>query len=119
MHTAIVAGVGLGVGASVCKTLSQAGYHVVLLARSLDTLQSISSTLPNPSTPIQCDLSSMDSVATAVNKIKSLPPVSVLVCNASGPGKRAPFLELDLEIARNGMAVELWGTMRLVQLLLV
>ncbi|ORY47074.1 NAD(P)-binding protein [Rhizoclosmatium globosum] len=92
----IVAGTGPGNGAALARAFSKEGFHIVLLARSSDFIQSLASELGN-ATAITCDLSDEASIAQAAKRIESeCPPVEVLIFNAGGASTFRPGTLLNV-----------------------
>lgn len=100
-QTAVIAGVGPGLGASLAHRFRNEGLGVGLIARSDEYLQSLATDLPGTEVvPAPADISDADQVASAFNTIQAeLGPVDVLVNHASGaPWKGATEItprELD------------------------
>ena len=83
-RTAVVAGVGPGLGESLARTFAAEGCRVGLLARSADDIRELAADLPTESLAVPTDLREPEQVRAAFDDIRdSLGPVDVLVNNAS------------------------------------
>jgi NAD(P)-dependent dehydrogenase (short-subunit alcohol dehydrogenase family) len=98
---AVVAGVGLGIGARFVEIFAQEGYRVVGLARNADSLEQIRAGLGV--TAERCafwptDITNEEQVKKTFLRVRNeLGPVNLLVCNAGGGAKRASFLDVTPE----------------------
>ena len=94
---AVVAGVGVGIGARFVETFAQEGYRVVALARNQQSLDQIRDSLG--SLAERCvfwatDMRDQTQVADAFTRVRNeLGPVKLLIANASA-AKRGSFLDL-------------------------
>ena len=85
-RTAVVAGVGPGVGEAVARRLAAAGYGVGLLARSPDYVERLAADLDD-AVAVTADVADADAVDGAVGTVReTLGPVDALVHNANAPG---------------------------------
>ncbi len=95
---AVVAGVGPGLGAALCRSLVQAGYAVAALARSGDFAEVLAQEVRAAGgilIPVQCDVSDAQSVDRAFSAVEQgIGEVSVFIHNASRL-VGAPLLELS------------------------
>lgn len=97
--TALVTGVGPGLGASICRRLVSAGFSVAALARSSDYGAVLTNELADTHRFrfYQCDITKNDSVHGVTDQARTdLGPIGVLVHNASTI-HIAPFLEITPE----------------------
>ncbi|WP_277554626.1 SDR family NAD(P)-dependent oxidoreductase [Halobaculum limi] len=84
MTTAVIAGVGPGLGESVARKFAAGGCSVGLLARSDEYLDDLAADLPTETTAIATDLRDPADIATAFERIReTLGPVDILVNHAS------------------------------------
>ena len=118
METAIVAGVGPGLGSSLARALSREGYAVALLSRRAESSKPVASEIranKGKAFVVPVDVTDRKAVSQAVDKIRSeLGPISVLAYNASGYG-RGSFLDLDPELIRQSFEVGAMGAVHLAQ----
>lgn len=93
-RTAIVAGLGAGLGGTLCRQLADAGYHVAGFARSDAGYQAIPDTLgADRFMPVSCDITDASQVDEAVSKVEDqFGPASVYIHNAAHLHMQ-PFLE--------------------------
>ena len=85
-RTAVVAGVGPGLGESLVRKFAREGCQVALLARSADYLESLADDLPDPGAglAVPTDVSDPAAVESAFETVReSFGPVDVLVNHAS------------------------------------
>lgn len=116
---AIVTGASSGIGLSIARHLSEAGYRVFGGARNMDRLEAVgSSSLSNTFTPIQLDLSEDKSIVSLVDIVLSeCARIDVLVNNAGYPLWGA-VEDVPIDEARKQMEVNLFAIGRLCQLVL-
>jgi NAD(P)-dependent dehydrogenase (short-subunit alcohol dehydrogenase family) len=88
VETAIVVGVGPGLGASVVERLASEGVAVAAVARSEAALESLAADAPDPGTvdPHAGDATDPEHVAATVDAVRDAHgPVDALVLNLPGP----------------------------------
>ncbi|HWJ36898.1 MAG TPA: SDR family NAD(P)-dependent oxidoreductase [Steroidobacteraceae bacterium] len=79
----VVTGCSSGIGLETMNALAANGAHVIGLARSLAAAQSACARVGLACTPMECDLSNLDSVAAAAASIRALNvPLDAIVANA-------------------------------------
>jgi NAD(P)-dependent dehydrogenase (short-subunit alcohol dehydrogenase family) len=118
METALVAGVGPGLGSSLAHAFSREGYSVALLSRRSESSKPIANQIrANKGTAIALavDVTDRNAVLQAVEKIRAeLGAITILAYNASGFG-RGNFLDLDPETIRQSFEVGTMGAVHLAQ----
>ena len=83
-RTAVVAGVGPGLGASVARRFHDEGCAVGLFARSADTIEALADDLGERALAVTTDVSDPDDVREGFDHVReAFGPVDVLVVNAS------------------------------------
>lgn len=104
---AIVAGVGSGLGAAMCRDLAEAGYRVGGLARGAEGRRELAAELgPERFQAIRCDLTDVTQVDRAIGDVEAKwGPASVYVHNAA-PFYMSTFAETDPNTFES-----LWRTM--------
>ena len=121
METAVIAGVGPGLGSSLARAFASEGYAVALLSRSRESSEPVAEQIRSAqgkAMVLPLDVTQREAVLQAVKKIKSeLGPVTSLAYNASGYGRGA-FLELDSEQIRQAFDVGVMGAVHLAQALI-
>jgi NAD(P)-dependent dehydrogenase (short-subunit alcohol dehydrogenase family) len=86
-RTAVVAGVGPGLGASLARKFASEGCRVGLLARTGSFVTDLAADLDADAVGVACDIADPDDVAAAFDTVREeLGPVDVLVNHASGGG---------------------------------
>ncbi|PMC38603.1 3-ketoacyl-ACP reductase [Bacillus sp. UMB0899] len=109
---ALVTGAGKGIGRATAIALAHEGVNVALLARTEQDLVEVAKeieALGVKTAYATADVSSIDDVNAAVEKLKtSLGPVDILINNA-GIGKFGKFLELEPEEWKKIIDVNLMG----------
>lgn len=107
-RTAVIAGVGQGLGASIARKFADEGCQVALLARSDGYIAELALTLdetPGAGLAVQTDLSVPDDVSRAFETIReTFGTVDILVNHASG-GAWKGLLELSVREFDDAMAV--------------
>jgi 3-oxoacyl-[acyl-carrier protein] reductase len=98
--TALITGAGRGIGRATALAFAKEGINLGLLGRSIENLEAVASELQSYGVKVSlatADVSNMESVNTAVEKIRGeLGPIEILVNNA-GISKFGKFLEVDPE----------------------
>jgi NADP-dependent 3-hydroxy acid dehydrogenase YdfG len=121
METAIIAGVGPGLGASLARAFAQEGYAVALLSRRAESSTEVAAEIRSnngKALVLPTDVTVRDAVYKTVEYLRAeLGPVTVLAYNASGYG-RGLFLELDPDTIRQSFEVGVMGAVYLSQAVL-
>ena len=98
--TALITGAGRGIGRATAIAFAKEGINLGLLGRTIENLEAVASELQAYGVKVSiaaADVSNMESVNTAVEKIRGeLGPIDILVNNA-GISKFGKFLEVDPE----------------------
>lgn len=110
--TALITGAGRGIGRATAIAFAKEGIHVGLLGRSMENLEAVAAELKEFGVKVSlasADVSNMESVNQAVDKIRGeLGSIEILVNNA-GISKFGHFLELDPEEWARIMQVNVMG----------
>jgi NAD(P)-dependent dehydrogenase (short-subunit alcohol dehydrogenase family) len=118
---AIVAGVGQGLGAALCRELYSAGYHVAAVARKPELLKNLEEAAMNEGhklTPVICDLADHESIERAYKSIAEINgEISVYVHNAT-PFVMDSFLATSAEVYENVWRVTCLSAVNFTQLVL-
>ena len=118
METAIVAGVGPGLGRSLSIALAREGYAVGLLARKSESNEPVAREITaggGKALAIPVDVTDRKAAFEAVDKIRAaFGPITALAYNASGYG-RGNFLDLDADVIRQSFEVGTMGAVHLAQ----
>ncbi len=121
MDTAIIAGVGPGLGSSLARAFARQGLAIALLSRRAESSEPVARELRSQGVSVlvvPTDVTDLRAVASAVASVKSnLGPITVLAYNVSGYGQR-PFLELDPAVYRHSFEVGVLGAVHLAQLVI-
>ena len=111
--TVIITGASSGIGEALAKEYAKKKFNLVLAARSIEKLEILAQSL-------QCDSFEILNVKTDVSKeedcknlidkaIEKFGKIDILINNA-GISMRAAFKDLDLNVIKNLMDVNYWGT---------
>ncbi len=85
-RTAVIAGVGPGLGASLAQRISAEGCRVALFARSDEYIESLAEDLPGEALAVPTDLTDIAAVRSGFTTVReAFGPVDVLVNHASAP----------------------------------
>ena len=109
---ALVTGAGKGIGKAIAIALAKEGVHVGLMARTENDLQQVAAEINYfgvKSIIVTADISNINAVNWAVEKIETaLGPVDILINNA-GTGTFGKFLDLSPEVWEQQVKVNLFG----------
>jgi NAD(P)-dependent dehydrogenase (short-subunit alcohol dehydrogenase family) len=86
-RTAVIAGVGPGLGESLARTFAAEGCRVALFARSAKYIEDLAADLPDPGEglAVQTDLTEVEEIRAGFETVReAFGPVDVLVNHASG-----------------------------------
>ena len=118
METALIAGVGPGLGASLARAFSGQGYAVALISRHAESSEPVISrisSLGGKAVALRVDLADPSAAKAAVVKAHSaLGPITAMAYNASGYG-RGPFLQLEPQTFLDSFQVGVMGAVFLAQ----
>lgn len=111
-RVALVTGAGKGIGKAIAIALAKEGVHVGLVARTENDLQQAASeinALGVKSIIATADISNINAVNWAVEKVEAaLGPIDILINNA-GTGTFGKFLDLSPEVWEQQVKVNLFG----------
>ncbi len=109
----IVTGASSGIGLAIAKEIAGRGAKVVMAARSEDKLKKIESELRNKgfeAYAIRTDVSDKDDCRNLIEKtVEKYGKINILINNA-GISMRALFANVEVEVLRQLMEVNFWGT---------
>ena len=114
-RTAIVTGASRGIGEAIAKGFSQAGADVVLVSRTISSLQRLAREIEEHSgrraIPIAADIGSPDEIQQAVEEILKISPrIDILVNNAGISPVLKHAEQMDLKEWEQIVRVNLTGT---------
>lgn len=112
----IITGAGTGIGAAAAKIFSEKNYHVYLLGRTLEKLETTAQGLSS-ATALACDLTDPESVKSICSRIlssNSSPPVQALINNA-GIFRRHSFDEGSDEVWMSQWWSNMMGPVRITR----
>jgi len=119
-RTVFITGCSTGIGRSVALLFAQAGYRVVATARKLEAIQDLEEIASREKLTLYittCDVTSESSLLAAVEFAHSaFGDIHVLVNNA-GYGSMGLLEAVPLSEARHQFEVNVFGAMRLIQLI--
>lgn len=118
--TAFVTGANKGIGIEIVKQLGEAGWKVILGARSAERGEAAVSELTSKGLDVefvQIDMGDLKTIEQAANRInKNYPDLKLLINNAGMPGAFSrSFTDTKEEDLRNAFEVNFFGTFRLNQ----
>ncbi|MGI8893935.1 MAG: SDR family oxidoreductase [Bacteroidia bacterium] len=113
MKTAIITGASSGIGKACAIHFAKNGFAVVLAARDLMKLQELKSTIEamgGKAMVVKTDVANENSCREMIeNTVNEFGSIDVLINNA-GISMRALFAELELDVLRQVMDINFWGT---------
>ncbi|MCD4696847.1 MAG: SDR family oxidoreductase [Bacteroidales bacterium] len=110
--TVIITGASSGIGRALAFKYAKAGAKVVLAARSFDKLQELKKSLKGASSVliVKTDVSKEEDCKNLIEQsIKSFDTIDILINNA-GISMRALFEKTELQVIKNLMDINFWGT---------
>jgi 3-dehydrosphinganine reductase len=115
----LITGGSSGIGLALAQLLAGAGGHVWLLARRLEVLENALGSLPrSPDQPcgiVSADVSRIEQVKAAVERVSTQVGVPDLVINSAGITHPGYVQEIPLEIFHNLIEVNYLGTVNVVK----
>lgn len=119
-RVAIVTGGGRGIGKAITQRLAEAGAHVVIASRKLETLQAAAeefAALPGKVVPIVCHVGRLDQLENLVRETEArLGPVDVLVNNSATNIGQGPALAVTDDMLDKMVEINVKSALRLVRL---
>ena len=120
-RTAVIAGVGPGLGAALVRKLAREGCQVGMLARSPAFIESLANELSDSgqtTCAIPCDLTVPDQVTTSIQQVRDkFGPIDTLIYHAGGAGWNS-ILDMHPEEFEQGWRVCAYGAFLSVQAIL-
>jgi short-subunit dehydrogenase len=114
--TALITGASSGIGASFARRLARRGYHLILVARREERLQTLAAELRQQDRAsaevLVADLSEPSGIQQVEQRIAGSVPIDVLVNNA-GFGTYGPFAEVSQDRHEDMINVHITATVRL------
>lgn len=110
--TALVTGAGKGIGKATAIALAKEGVHVALLARTESDLQAVADEIKALGVNVAyatADVSSLEQVEAAIEKVTAELGAFDIVINNAGTGTFGGFLELTPEQWKNIIDINLMG----------
>jgi NAD(P)-dependent dehydrogenase (short-subunit alcohol dehydrogenase family) len=121
METAVIAGVGPGLGASLARAFHREGYAVALLSRQRESARPVAQEIAaerGQALALAVDVGDREAVLRAAERIsRDLGVPTALAYNASGYGRGA-FLDLDPDDIRRSFEIGVMGAVHLAQALI-
>lgn len=115
-----ITGASSGIGRALALEYNKAGYHCVISARRESVLQQVRAAMSDPEgcTVLALDLAKSEEASQWVAQVlKNLGRVDILI-NNGGMGHLGTAAEMDLQVERRVMEVNLWGAVALTKALL-
>lgn len=111
MKTIIITGASSGIGEALVKEYAKRKFNLVLAARDIDKLHKLASSLDGVDTLcVKTDVSKEEDCKRLIDEtITKFGKIDILVNNA-GISMRALFEDIDLNVIRELMNVNFWGT---------
>ncbi|WP_409253168.1 SDR family NAD(P)-dependent oxidoreductase [Bacillus sp. SCS-153A] len=120
MKTAVISGGGSGLGRELAKVYSNEGFHILLLGRTEEKLQSVKEEIitdGGTASYLTVDIASSEEVKQTCEAIKEHHDVQLLINNA-GVGIFGPFLQASYTEMEKMLSVNFLGTVYLTKALL-
>lgn len=107
---AVITGGASGIGRAIAEAFAAKGVTVAVADLQLDAAQEFAKQLGNKSTAHLCDVTSLDSITTAVDSISALHGTIDILVNSAGIVALAPAEQLEQSAWDLTMSVNLSGT---------
>jgi NADP-dependent 3-hydroxy acid dehydrogenase YdfG len=118
-NIAVITGASSGIGAATARRLAGKGYHVVVVARRADRLETLVKEIGAKATAVECDVTSDEAVAGLAAAVSGLgAPVTLLVNNAGGARGGDPVETGSVDDWQWMYDVNVLGTLRVTKALL-
>jgi NADP-dependent 3-hydroxy acid dehydrogenase YdfG len=118
-NIAVITGASSGIGAATARRLAGKGYHVVVVARRADRLETLVKEIGANATAVECDVTSDEAVAGLAAAVSGLgAPVTLLVNNAGGARGGDPVETGSVDDWQWMYDVNVLGTLRVTKALL-
>lgn len=118
-RVAVITGSTAGLGKGMAIALARQNCNIALIARRADKLEETANeirTLGVRCLPVQCDVTSDESVTNAADIImKEFGRVDILVNNAGTGGPASPVADLPMETYKNLVELNLVSTFRMIK----
>ncbi|MFP7479133.1 3-ketoacyl-ACP reductase [Terribacillus saccharophilus] len=116
---AIITGGGRGIGKAIAEALAAEGVHIGLIGRTEEHVKAVADSINEVKTAYAAaDVSNLEDVSAAVNKVKEeLGGIDILINNA-GIAKFGGFMDLDPEEWKHIIDVNLMGVYNVTRALL-
>lgn len=106
----VITGASSGIGKALATTYAKSGAKLVLGARRLDRLESLASELDTETICVATDVTKEQDCKQLIDSaLDHFGKIDVLINNA-GISMRALFEDLELDVLKNVMDVNFWGT---------
>jgi short-subunit dehydrogenase len=111
--TCLVTGASSGIGRSFAEELARRNWRVIAVARDLERLNSVVSSLPGEGhVALAADLSTSNGCDRVEHRLRTNPPIDLLI-NAAGLGTSVPYPWASLEEEERQIAVNVSAVLRL------
>jgi len=106
-RTAVIAGVGPGLGESLARKFAAEGCRVALFARSLDYIEELADDLPDPGEglAVQTDLADVDQIRDGFESVREVFGSVDILVNHAGAASWKGLLDADVEEFEQAWAV--------------
>ena len=106
----VITGASSGIGKACAEEFSHRGATVVMAARSVEKLNEISHLLKGRSLAVACDVTKEADCKNLIDKaIEAFGKIDILINNA-GISMRAMFKDVELDVLKQVMDINFWGT---------
>jgi short-subunit dehydrogenase len=114
-----ITGASAGIGEALAIECAKQGATLILSARSIDKLNQLKDSLPNPERHIvlPLDLSVPEKLSEQVSTLINTQPIDILI-NNGGISQRSKAIDTQLSVQRQVMEVNYFGTIALTQCVL-
>lgn len=114
-NRALVTGASSGIGTACCRVLAGEGTDLVLVARDVDRLEALADEL-QPAIAVEvlpADLAEADQLAAVEDRLRADEDAIDLLVSNAGFGRTGDFIDLDIDVETDVLAVNVIAVQRL------
>ncbi|TDJ05626.1 MAG: SDR family NAD(P)-dependent oxidoreductase [Deltaproteobacteria bacterium] len=95
--TILITGAGRGIGFALSKVLAESGHKIIMTARDITKLEKRLPEISGEVIPLKMDVTNIDDIKRAVEEVKKMGHLNVIINNAGGRFDSGDWHEANLE----------------------